>query len=175
MKNIDDKKLAKLVIAAQKGEESSLAELIKATEQELMKFLMFLVGNRPLAQDLAQDTYIKVIDSLSQLRDPMGFSSWFLRVAKNLYIDHVRSPRNSEKDDVNELVDLAIDEDQAQAVREVQDLLQPLEPQDRYAVLLVYLEGYSYDEAASMVGITENALRSRLHRAKDQMLAKRRK
>lgn len=172
MKTISDRDLAKLVDAARSGEEAAMAALIEATQSELFRFLVFLTGNRVLAQDIAQDAYIKVMESLSSLRDSNTFSAWLFRTAKNIYIDHTRSPRNAKHEDIDELVNLAMDEDQAAAVREVQDLLKELEAEDRYAMLLVYLEGYSYAEAADRLGISEDAMRSRLHRIREH-LAKR--
>lgn len=169
MKKIPRTELSLLVRAARSGREADLAALVRATEKELFRFLVFLTGNRALAQDLAQDTYIKVIDSLSQLREDDGFSSWLFRTAKNLYLDHLRSPRNRPHENWENLAGLAAEATQADAIRELQDLLQPLEPEDRYGLLLVYLEGLSYAEAASRLEISEDALRSRLHRLRNQL------
>lgn len=164
MKRIPREELSRLVREARGGGEPALAALVRATEKDLVRFLVFLTGNRALAQDLAQDTYLKVLESLFQLRDDAGFSSWLLRTAKNLYLDHVRSPRNKPHEDWEALVSLAAESGQAEAVRELRDLLQPLTPDDRYGLLLVYLEGLSYAEAAERLAISEDALRSRLHR-----------
>ena len=161
--------IAKLVVAAQAGKEAAFGSLVRATQDDLFRFLMFLVGNRQLAQDIAQDAYIKAIENLASLREPGAFLGWLFRLAKNLYLDHVRSPKNAEALDVQELVDLAAEPDQAEAMLEIRDLLEPLTPEDRYGFLLVYLQGYSYAEAATLVGISENAMRSRLHRARNNI------
>lgn len=172
MKNISTDELSKLVDAARGGEERALAALIHATEKDLFRFLVFLTGNRALAQDIAQDTYIKIIEKLPELRDSSVFSSWLFRTAKNLFIDYKRSPRNAGHEDIAEMTELAANSEQAEAFREAQDLLKPLDPEDRYALLLVYLEGLSYEEAATRLGIKEDALRSRLHRLRQQLGAK---
>ncbi len=169
MKKISREELGTLVRAARSGREADFTALVRATERDLFRFLVFLTGNRALAQDIAQDTYIKVIENLSQLREDTGFSSWLLRTAKNLYLDHLRSPRNSAHENWEDLTHLSVDSSGREAMRELQDLLQPLGPDDRYGLLLVYLEGYSYAEAADRLGITEDALRSRLHRLRSQI------
>lgn len=172
MKSISNQELKKLVDAARSGKEADLAALIRATEKDLYRFLLFLVNNEALAQDLVQDTYIKVIEHLGELEDSAKFQSWLFRMAKNLFLDHLRSPRNAAYEDVSALEELEAEPDQLDALRAIQDLMAPLGPEDRFAILLVYLHGYSYAEAAEALNVTEDALRSRLHRARATLSGK---
>lgn len=161
--------LTEFVKRAKAGDEDALKELIIRTQVELLRFLTFLCGNRQLAQDLLQDSYIKALENLKKLQDPKAFRSWLLRLAKNLFLDHVRSPKNSAHQELDEIQELAANGNNAEILVELESILSSLSPEERYGMLLVYLEDYSYAEAATELGISENALRSRLHRSRNKL------
>lgn len=164
--------LSRYVQLAQKGDEQGFALLIDATQDSLFRFCFYLSGNRQLAEDLCQECFVRALEQIKSLKDPASFKGWLLRMAKNLFLDHVRSPRNRPSDPVETL-----DEGAEQAQRtesmpvaelslQVRQALESLAPEERLSILLVDLEGQSYAEAAEVIGITEEALRSRLHRAR---------
>jgi RNA polymerase sigma-70 factor, ECF subfamily len=162
----DTDSLTQTVLAAQGGDESALAELIEQTQKELFRFAYYLTGNNQLAHDLCQDTFIKVLENISSLKEPHRFKSWLFRMAKNLYLDHIKSSKNKGHVAIDSaLPDLQSNEDK-QRVLEIRQALSHLETDERIPLLLVDMEGHSYDEAAQIMGITEDALRSRLHRAR---------
>lgn len=74
------------------GKESALEELVSRYQQKVFSYILMVVHNRELAEDLFQDTFIKVINTLrtGNYREEGKFSQWIMRIARNLIIDHFR-------------------------------------------------------------------------------------
>lgn len=150
---------------AQQDDEAALSSLIELTEDSLFRFCIYLSGNRALAQDLCQDAYIKVLENIKTLKSTSSFRAWLFQTAKNLYLNHVRSPRNSKHLELEALAEMASGSDTL-LLAEVREGLQKLNEDERVVILLIDLEEYSYSETAEIMGISEEAVRSRLHRAR---------
>ncbi|MEQ1877155.1 MAG: RNA polymerase sigma factor [Bdellovibrionia bacterium] len=164
-KKESDDDLTTHVLEAKAGSEEALSYLIEATQKDLFRFSYYLSGNNQLAHDICQDTFIKVLENIRAVKEPERFRSWLFKMAKNLYLDHIKSSKNKGHVGMESLPDLATNEDK-QKTAEIRQALSHLEAEERIPLLLVDLEGYSYEEAAQIVGISEDALRSRLHRAR---------
>lgn len=157
-----------LIDAAKAGDTKAWRELIEATQNRLYKFCLVLCGDPVRAEDLCQDAFLKTFDKLSKLENPDSFVDWLFRMTKNLYIDGLRSRRETEPlpdDEVQSHPQLA----EHLAVHET---LSQFEPEDRYLLLLVDMEEYSYREAADVLGITEDSVRSRLFRLRKAFVEK---
>ena len=74
------------------GSELALEELVSRYQQKVFSYILMVVRNRELAEDLFQDTFIKVINTLrsGNYREEGKFSQWIMRIARNLIIDHFR-------------------------------------------------------------------------------------
>ena len=74
------------------GSESALEELVNRYQQKVFSYILMVVHNRELAEDLFQDTFIKVVNTLrtGNYREEGKFSQWIMRIARNLIIDHFR-------------------------------------------------------------------------------------
>ena len=166
--------IVKNVILAQDGDRNAMSFLIENTQTRLFRFCVYLSRDNTLAEDICQEAYIKVLNKLKSLRDPKGFLPWLMKTAKNLYLDHIRSPRisrsvgieNLEKADPESKVGLP------DLITEISTALSLLEPEDRLILLLIDQQRYSYTEAAKMIGISEAALTSRIHRIRKAFLEK---
>ena len=88
-KNLNDQEL---VVSYLKGDEQSLKELITRHQRKIMTSIYLLIKDRELAEDVFQDTFIKVINTLrsGNYNEEGKFLSWVLRIAHNLVIDHFR-------------------------------------------------------------------------------------
>jgi RNA polymerase sigma-70 factor, ECF subfamily len=172
--------LNKVIARAKKGDERSLEVLIDLTKIRLFRFCYHLSGSRSTAEDIAQETYIKALANLDGIPKGEGIFSWLFRVAKNHYIDQIRSAEGKlkqrefatvgpENDDVLEGIS-AENEKDIQVVFEVRRALSKLSDEDRMAILLIDHEEYSYEEAADIMGVSRAALRSRLQRARAKFL-----
>lgn len=170
MAEVDDE-LSELIIMAQSGDESAIRKIVEKTQSRLFKFLFYLTNNTSSAQDLTQETYIRIFANLKELKDPRTFVSWAHRIAKNIFLDTVKTQKGQID---NTLVELT-EETGGQSEHQSDDLillrqgLEAMEEEERVVILLVDLQGYSYAEASEILGTTENAVRSRLHRARTSL------
>lgn len=160
-----------LVKAAMQGDEKAMGQLVDATQNDLYRFLYFLCGSGPLAQDLCQEAYVKAFQNIRDLDDPVKFMGWIKAMARNLFIDFTRKKSNQNEEDFAEenveVMDTA-EGSETEQVMIVRETLTQLETESREVLILVDMEGHSYIEAAEILGITESAVRSRLHRARQQ-------
>lgn len=162
-------KLKILVPLALKKEAKAQAQIIELTQNRLFKFCMLLGNNRELAEDLCQEAYIKAFDQLHKLNAADTFYPWLCQIAKNLFFDFKRKQKEklSEAEEIKNTQTQNSDLDE---IIQVQRVLAVLEPEDRYLLLLIDLEGLSYKETAEQLKISEEAVRSRLHRIRQEFL-----
>src|SRR6185437_2777300 len=81
---------ADVVALAQQGRDSAFRELIRRYERPVFSLVYRMVRDRELAEDLAQDTFIKVLNHIDRYRPEFKFSSWLFKIANNVAIDHLR-------------------------------------------------------------------------------------
>lgn len=163
--------LKDIVEAAAAGDSKAVRELVETTQSRTYKFCFVLCGDPIKAEDIAQEAYVKALGSLAKLKQPGAFIDWLFRIARNLYIDEVRkrkeealSPEDAEAAEAGgpELVQ----------VLAVHRALSQFEPEDRLLLVLIDMEDYSYKDAAEFLGITEDAVRSRLFRLRKAFVEK---
>lgn len=159
-----------LISLAKDRDQKAQGELITLTQQRLFKFCFLLGNNRELAEDLCQEAYIKAFNSLEKLQSADAFYAWLFQIAKNLFFDHKRKKTELPLDE--NAVDKAGPDNQLENIIQVQRILKTFDPDDRYLLLLVELEGLSYRETADLLKISEDAIRSRLHRLRQEFLKK---
>src|SRR5215210_8156937 len=82
-----------VVVFAQEGREDAYRELIKRYERPVFSLIFRMVRDRETAEDLAQETFIKVLNNLDRYSPDFKFSSWLFKIANNLTIDHLRRRR----------------------------------------------------------------------------------
>ena len=155
-----------LVQAARDGDQDALSLLIERSQPHLYRFCLYLTGDPRLSEDLCQDTYVKVIERLKSLREPGDFRGWLYRMAKNLYIDQWRRAKKREV----VLLDPAQECQGAPAgpmpelVLQIRSALACLDLESQVLLLLIDQQGYSYEEASKILGISQAAVTSRIHR-----------
>src|SRR6266487_5861360 len=81
---------ADVVVLAQQGRDTAFRELIKRYERPVFSLVFRMVRDRELAEDLTQDTFVKVLSHLDRYRSDFKFSSWLFKIANNVAIDHLR-------------------------------------------------------------------------------------
>jgi RNA polymerase sigma-70 factor (ECF subfamily) len=155
-----------LVRRAQRGEEGAFEELIRCTQNRLFRFLYFLSGDATLAGDLCQDTYLYTLEHLSKIREPKAFPHWLFLVGRNRFFDHRRNKKNRPPSEKAFSTPRLAASDRELAVQTL-EIFSKLDPDWREVLLLIDLEGHSYLEASEIIGISESATRSRLHRARE--------
>jgi len=168
-----------LVQAYIKGDQSAIEVLINRHRSKVYTYILLTIKNQPLAEDLFQETFIKVIQSLrgGKYRDNGRFLSWVIRIAHNLIIDHFRKEKqmNSVSNDDSEvdlfnckkLSDSNIEEliVSSQIKAEIRTLINELPDDQREVVLLRHYGGLSFKEIADQTDVSINTALGRMRYA----------
>ena len=176
LQNVEDHILVKSFID---GDQSSLEELITRHKSRIYTYILLIVKNSHLAEDIFQDTFIKVIKSLKQGRyqDKGKFVSWVMRIAHNLIIDYYRKQkyqRNISNDDTEvdlfnskKLSDDTIEDNlvQDQISSDVRLLMENLPADQRNVVYLRHYCDLSFKEIAEQTGVSINTALGRMRYA----------
>lgn len=176
LQNLEDNILVKQFIA---GDQLSLEVLITRHKSRIYTYILLIVKNPHLAEDIFQDTFIKVIKSLKRgkYQDKGKFVSWVLRIAHNLIIDYYRKQKfqktisndDTEIDLFNQkkLADDNIEDSiiQDQIVSDVRELMERLPADQRKVVYLRHYCGLSFKEIADQSGVSINTALGRMRYA----------
>jgi RNA polymerase sigma-70 factor, ECF subfamily len=149
-------------------------EVVREHADRVYRLAYRLSGNRADAEDLTQETFVRVFKSLAEYT-PGTFEGWLHRITTNLFLDMVRRRQrirfDALPDDAGDrLASNTASPEQAFAEAhldpEVQEALDALPADFRAAVVLCDLEGLSYEEIAATLGIKVGTVRSRIHRGR---------
>ena len=143
---------------------------VEGTQKAFRRFLTALCcGDSALADDVAQESYIKAYLSCDGLRNEPQFKAWLFRIGYTTFINHKRGERITV--DYDEARELASN-DQADSSFAYQDLysaLNRLPAKERTSVLLFYMENYSIKEIAEIQQATQDAVKQHLSRGRKHL------
>ena len=169
-----------LVARAAGGDDQALEELIARYLREVYSFAFRLVGQQEEAEDVAQETFVKVWRNLKKYNPRFSkFKTWLMRIARNTCVDHLRKQkavpfsRFEGEEGENALTDeMRSDEPRpdelmalAQDAQMLERALAQLTPPHREVLLLRYQEGLSFAEVSAVTGTSQNTVKSRHRRA----------
>ncbi|MEU3271230.1 sigma-70 family RNA polymerase sigma factor [Saccharomonospora sp. NPDC006951] len=176
----DDDRITELAFAAARGDQVAFEAWVRATQADVWRFLVHLDG-REKADDLTQETYLRAVSALPRFAGRSSSRTWLLSIARRVVIDAIRResarPRLADQD--WETVVGTADASSArhqnaaggfEAVVDTRLLLDQLDPERREALILTQVLGYSYAEAAEICGCPVGTIRSRVARARDELL-----
>lgn len=167
---------AKIARGLRERDMELLADLVERCQHRLVRYLLYLIGRRDYAEDLAQETWIRVLQRGSQYNGRQRFDPWLFAIARNLAIDYLRKKRKAVP-----TVSLPDDHDAVlllpssgpspfEAAARSEDAmrlagrLQILPPLYREALLLRFQEDMSLPEIAQVVGAPVTTVSSRIYR-----------
>jgi len=176
IKQLDDHALVQKFVD---GEHECLEILITRHKNRIYTYIFMIVKNHAVAEDIFQDTFIKVIQSLKKGRytENGKFVSWAIRIAHNLIIDHFRKEKHlstvsndeTEVDIFNspKFSDMNIEDDlvSEQIFREVRHLIDELPDDQRQVVIMRHYLGFSFREIAEHSGVSINTALGRMRYA----------
>lgn len=162
--------LTSLAHAAQRGGIRMMGAFIRESHGEVWAFCAHLVDPES-ADDLSQETYLRVFRALPSFRQESSARTWLLSIARRVCADELRSRTRRRRRD-EQLVGLYQEERAADAAEEaeVHELLSHLIPERRAAFVLTQLLGLSYEEAAQACDCPVGTVRSRVARARSDLL-----
>jgi RNA polymerase sigma-70 factor (ECF subfamily) len=173
---------AELAKDALGGSEAAYRELVTRYASAAVNFIYRFTRDRALAEDLAQDGFLRVYQRLNTYDPERKFSSWFFQVLRNITIDHLRVNRlpTSSLDELEEEGHRAAAIDRESASPEeaagqselavaMSAALAKIRPEYREVVVLRYQEGLTQPEIAEILGMPSGTVKTYLHRARKEL------
>ena len=179
---------ADVVALAQEGRESAYRELVRRYERPVFSLVYRMVRDRETAEDLAQDTFVKVLNNVERYRPEFKFSSWLFKIANNVAIDHLRrrqlntistdgsrhattaSEVEATSFDVVEPGQNALEQLTSQELgTAIERAVARLRPMYRSCILLRHVEGRSYEEIAQTLDLPLGTVKTYIHRARHEL------
>ena len=164
--------VTELALAAARGDRVALSEFIRRTQADVWRFISRL-SQPGVADDLTQETYLRVLSALPAFEGRS--SAWLLAIARRVVVDRIRHdgarPRLAGGEywlDVTDSLRVSVHPSSA---LEVEQLLSVLDSDRRDALVLTQLLGFSYAEAAEVCDCAVGTIRSRVARARADLVA----
>ncbi len=183
--NLPDADVARL---AQQGREAAFRELVRRYERPVFSLVFRMVRDSATAEDLAQDTFIKVLNHIDKYRPEFKFSSWLFKIANNVAIDHLRRRQldtismdgapnaataadiEATSFDVSDHAESALDVMEAKELGSaIEKAIGALRPEYRSCIMLRHVEGRSYEEIAATLDLPLGTVKTYIHRARHQL------
>ena len=151
-------------------------EVVREHRARVYRLAYRLTGNAADAEDLTQDTFVRVFRSLGRY-EPGTFEGWLHRITTNLFLDGARRRARIRfvplPEDAERLVSRSMSPERVLMDRafegDVADALAALSPEFRAAVVLADVEGLTYEEIADVLHVKLGTVRSRIHRGRGQL------
>ena len=166
------------------GDAAAYRELVGRLEKPLINFLLRYVGERHVAEDLFQETFVRVVRGLASFRPDAALNTWIYTIARNLALDHLKAKRRHRETPLDapatesggrvipfsEVLRAASapPAERAEAVedeRRVAEALGKLSPAKREALVLRVYAGLPYADVARVVGAPVGTVKFRIHEA----------
>jgi RNA polymerase sigma-70 factor (ECF subfamily) len=179
---------ADVVALAQRGREDAFRELVRRYERPVFSLIFRMVRDSATAEDLAQDTFIKVLNHVDRYRPEFKLSSWLFKIANNVAIDHLRrrqldtvsmsgSPHadsaaeiESTSFDIASTDESALDQIESKELGSaIEKAIGKLRPEYRSCILLRHVEGRSYEEIAATLDLPLGTVKTYIHRARHEL------
>jgi RNA polymerase sigma-70 factor, ECF subfamily len=171
-----DDAITRWALRAKSGDQRAAAAFVAATQQQVHRFLAHLVDARE-ADDLAQETYLRAMRALPGFAARSSARTWLFAIARRVAADHIRAavvrPRTADLENWQAVADTA----QAGRAPRMEDavllhrLLDDLAPQRREAFVATQVLGLSYAEAAEVCDCPVGTIRSRVARAREDLVS----
>ncbi|MEU8380004.1 sigma-70 family RNA polymerase sigma factor [Streptosporangium sp. NPDC048865] len=170
-----DDQLTVLALAARKGAPADVEAFTRAVYTEVRRFVAYLAGT-PSAEDLTQETFVRVLRSLPRFAGRSSARTWLLSIARRVVVDRFRSA--SCRPRIADLADWQAAAERRQSVGlpgcedrvALADLLAQVPQERREAFMLTQVIGLPYAEAALLIGCPIGTVRSRVARARSQLI-----
>ncbi len=177
-----------IVARASAGSEKAYRELIRRYERPVFSLIYRVVRDREKAEDLAQDTFVKVLNHIGRYKPEYKFSSWIFKIAHNTALDDVRrkelptlsldgSPHQLNPAEAAATAPVVASDDPApdefvesrELGGEIEAAIGTLRDEYRTAIVLRHMEGYAYEEIAEIMDVPLGTVKTYIHRARREL------
>jgi RNA polymerase sigma-70 factor (ECF subfamily) len=161
---------------AQRGDERAFSEIVRTYEQPVFNYVLRLVGDRSLAEDLTQEVFLRVYQGLPGFSLRSRFTTWLFQVTKNRVLDELRALERRPRavvtlDDIAPLEVVDAPYERAEAIDSVWRAVENLNVDLKMALLLRDVVGLSYLEIADALEITLATVKWRIYKAREEVAA----
>jgi RNA polymerase sigma-70 factor, ECF subfamily len=159
---------------AQRGDERAFNLIVRAYETPVFNYVLRLVGDRALAEDLTQEVFLRVYQGLPKFSLKCRFTTWLFQVTKNRVLDEFRANERRPRsvvaiEDIPPLEVLDAPFEQVEAMDAVWSSVNELNVELRMALLLRDVVGLSYTEVADALEITLATVKWRIYKAREEV------
>jgi RNA polymerase sigma-70 factor, ECF subfamily len=169
-----------LIVRARAGDHQAFRLIFERYGRPVLSFIQHLVGQRDLAEELTQETFVRAYKKLSELRDESKFSTWLFGISRNVVRESLRSKRrenrnlNDDSDSIQQQEDVRNTSPADQLLRKefnlrVETALQALDEDKRAVFALKVFQQRSYQEIVEITGFSLAKVKTELHRARVEM------
>ncbi len=168
------------ILLVLKGDANAFRVLVDQYKDMVFTLCLKMVKNREEAEEMAQDSFVKIYRSIHQFKGDSKFSTWVYKITYHTCLDHLRKLRRTEilitlenfSDEQIASLQFNFEQIQAKERKElVQECLQLLTEEDSFILTLYYLEEQSIKEMAIILGITETNTKVRIYRCRNKLTA----
>ncbi|WP_283635826.1 RNA polymerase sigma factor [Aquaticitalea lipolytica] len=171
----NDEKIINQIIA---GDSNAFSVLVDRYKDLVFTLSLKMLKNREEAEEVAQDTFIKVFKSLSKFKGDSKFSTWIYKVTYNSCLDRLKKNKKEQLKvaideytehqvkTIDNALENMVEEERQQAIKACLELLPP---DDSFLLTLYYFEEQSLDEIAKVVGLTANNVKVKLFRSRKKL------
>lgn len=151
------------------GNRRAFDQLVVRYQSPVRRFFLHqTLGDEPLSDDLAQDTFIKAWRNIGSFRAMSSFQTWLMRIAYNVFYDYVRNRKTtSDIDNVAEPMTNGSSNPSLQM--DLYHALSQLKPDERTCITLQLVDGYKIDQIAKITNMKEGTVKSILFRGKEKL------
>ena len=169
-----------LITRSRQGDLDAFNQLVVRYQDLVFSVILRMVRNHASAEDITQDAFISAFRNIGRMRG-VNFRAWILRIARNATYDAIRRSNRRPEESIDEQIvtlgeTLSSNEESPEDNALRQDLgksinrgLGELQPDQRMAVVLVDIEGFTYDEAADAMEVSIGTVKSRLNRGRGRL------
>jgi len=166
------KRIDQAIIQLQKGRKKYFEVVIDTYEQKVYGFILSIVKDPHVTQDLLQDTFIKAYKNMKAYDNTRSFSTWLLTIARNVAYDYMRKNKKLSIVEDIDSIDYKTPETELLANeyrRSIDELVEALPDHLSTLIHMKYFEELSYEEIASRLNIDKNKVRWQLYEARKKL------
>ena len=160
-----------LVALAMSGDDAAYEELVRRRQGAIRRLMRQLSGDWAIADDLAQEAFLRAWQKLRTLRSPGTFGGWLRRIAVNVFLQHVRRKSLKTEDFTEREPNLKTREGDPTVRMDLERALELLRPVERLCVVLAHGERLSHGEVSSVTGLPLGTVKSHISRGTARLRA----
>lgn len=169
MEGVLDEPDPQILSRARRGDTGAFEVLVRAYQADVWRLSLHLTGDRNLADDITQDAFIRIFRFLPRYRGDSKFSTWVFAITRNCALDELRRSKRRQVLADRAKMERRVEEVEHATGVEVRDAIAALPLELREPLVLIDVLGESYRDAAKVLASPEGTVKSRVHRARQQL------